>query len=175
MCKRVYQFIPWSRPSYTIAHHGPCSWHWRYWPGHAELRGYVFAPGRSRIERTKMLGPDEAKRMAKKVTLGTTEFPAITPLADAGEWREKFPLLMGYLCDPTYEDQTPRTAGRIFISAERGTWSIILKDPDAGIQLEVVVDKPTDMFPALEAALSSPTPPWRVDRWARTTVQRKKK
>lgn len=175
MCVKVCRFISWTRSHSVYGVYGPRAWYWRVWPTGTELRSRVYAPGTSWSAKHQLLGADEVSRMAKKVTLGTAEFPAVTPLADAGEWREKFPTLMSYLCDPTYEDQTPRTAGRLFISAERGTWSIVLKDPDQGVQLEVVVEVPTDMFPALEAALTSPTPPWRVDRWAQSRTQKKKK
>lgn len=105
--------------------------------------------------------------MAKKVDIASNGLPDLIPLADAGQWRDMYPLLAGYMTDSNYDDGSVRRPGRLFITAERGNWSATLKDPDQAIELTVATSRPEELWAALEAALSLPKPPWRADQWAK--------
>jgi len=104
--------------------------------------------------------------MAERVKLAEKGLPDLEPLAEAGEWLQKYPKLTGYLIDCAFTDGSPREPSKLFIAVMRGKWCVTLKEPNQGLQLEVVTDLPTDVFAALEAALSAERPPWRHDPWA---------
>lgn len=175
MCTRVARLWSWSRPAAFYAGYKLCHWYWRLWPHGTELRAFVMTRDRSSANVKKILATDEARRMAKRIEAAGGGLPALVPLADGGEWTQRYPLLTGYLVDSNYDDGSVRRPGRMFVTAERGSWTVTLKDPDAGIELTVSVDKPEEMLAALEAALSTPQPPWRVDPWAKPRAKPKAK
>lgn len=151
------------------------AWWWRYWPDHCELV--------ASLKRGRM-SPDEAvlgllavreSTMAKRIETTVQGLPNLEPLAHGGQWAAELPQLTAFMVDCNYDDGAPRKGGRLFISVERGSWVVVLKDQNQGLQLEIAVEKPEQMLHALEAALSSPSAPWRIDQWAKSRSTKQKK
>lgn len=80
----------------------------------------------------------------------------------------KFPLLAGYLADMYYEaddGQEPqqRQPSSLLIFPAAGCIRAILKDPSAGLQLRVQVDRWDDLLLTIELLLASSPTPWEPD------------
>lgn len=151
------------------------AWRWRLWPRSVELKGTMKVAGLGPAAVYLMLKAMGDADVAKKVVVSSAGLPNNEPLADGGTWLSTMPELVSHLVDPTYDDQTPRKTSRLFVVVERGQWVATLKDLNQGLILEVTVDKPEQLFPALEALLKSDRPPWRVDPWAKAQSFKKKK
>lgn len=90
---------------------------------------------------------------------------AAVPYAEGGDWVKAYPLLLGYMVDSAWPDGAHRAPGRLFLAPEGGQWVATLKEPTQGLILRVSVQYPAEAWPALEAALRLPAPPWQADPW----------
>lgn len=175
MAKKIARTFP--RKGYfdVIASGKVRAWRWRYWPSSVELKATMRYSGMSPRDVAFMLLGLGESHMARKVEVTKQGLPNLEPLADGGVWRKELPELTSHLVDPTYDDQSPRKVGKLFLQVERGMWVVTLKDMNQGLILEVTVERPEQAMQALEAALKQPQPPWRVDPWARPQANRRKK
>jgi len=151
------------------------AWHWRYWPDRCQLIASTRIGKCSPGEAVLMLLAVEKDQMAKRINVTATGLPSLEPLASGGKWQAELPALTSFLIDNHYDDGTTREPGKLFIAIERGMWVGTVKDPNQALELAVVVELPEQVLAALDAAIASPTAPWRVDKWAAARLKKPKK
>jgi hypothetical protein len=113
---------------------------------------------------------DNLKKPSSEAALKAGTFPH----ADPGMWSQMYPLLAAALVESAWEDGTPKLAGRVSYTPQRGRWCVTLKAPGTGLMLEVEVECPEDAPAALEAALKLDPSPWRPDPWEKVQQARRK-
>lgn len=105
-------------------------------------------------------------RMPKKPETGDSIVGKPTG-AVPGTVLKKFPTLMGYLCDATWEGTDEKREFSYLIIRPGATyWSAILKDPATCAQLKALCSSWDDVLPTLEGLLASKSCPWEADPYA---------
>jgi len=71
-----------------------------------------------------------------------------------------------HLAVRAWDDGTPRTPGSAILRTDNAHWKLILKEPDAKLQLPLVASTIDDLFALAALALEGEEAPWEHDRWA---------
>jgi hypothetical protein len=115
--------------------------------------------------------------MKKRIPLaGGDESPATLTLAPLDTVLfQKLPNLMSHLCVVRFEDGTPRRPGKLMLESHGASFKVILKEPDA--DLEMVLGGPTidDVFALVDLMLGAEKAPWVPDPWAANRRNGKRK
>lgn len=151
------------------------AWWWRYWPDRCQLMASCKIGKCSPADAVLLLLAVERSIVAKRISMSPAGLPSKEPLALRGFWEKELPELASFMVDSHYDDGSPRQAGKLFIAIQNGMWVATLKDPNQGLELSVMVVAPEQIMQALDAALSSTAPPWRVDQWAAGRSKKVKK
>jgi hypothetical protein len=72
-----------------------------------------------------------------------------------------------------YDDGTPRRPGSLYLTTVGSAYKVVLKDPDAGAQLQVIGDNADNAFAAATLLLESEDAPWEIDPWAKQVKGKK--
>lgn len=71
-----------------------------------------------------------------------------------------------HLAVTRWDDGTPRTPGSAIIRTDGSHWKLILKEPDAKLQLPLVASTIDDLLCLAALTLEGEEAPWETDRWA---------
>lgn len=71
-----------------------------------------------------------------------------------------------HLCVNQLVDGTPRTPGTAFIKTDSNLWKVVLKEPDAKLQLCVAGTTLDDTLALASLLLETDAAPWETDKWA---------
>ena len=82
------------------------------------------------------------------------------------KFQKAYPTVWDYVVQSKWDDGTPRETGSIMIFVQDGCFKGMLRDKDAGCVLWVAAPSIFGVLEAMEAAVSSPTADWRMDRQA---------
>lgn len=80
------------------------------------------------------------------------------------EAAKRWPLLLAYLTQDKWDDNTPRQPSSLLLFGDGGLIKLMLRDRDAALCCWVACPTLSDGFDAMEAALGDPGTDWRVDR-----------
>ena len=96
--------------------------------------------------------------------------------AEKGELAKKFPELLSWLCDATYEGGAAMGMTCLQLRRHAAMMRAALKIQDQGGLVLEVVDKSVERaLASLEAMLAAPVVPWQIDRFPLGGVVEKKK
>jgi len=65
-----------------------------------------------------------------------------------------------------FESGKPRTPGTAILKTDGASWKIVLKEPDAKLQLQLVATTIDDLLALAALALEGEEAPWEHDKWA---------
>jgi len=99
---------------------------------------------------------------ASEVTANTSPVPS-----NLGSWGKRYPNLTERLYATMYEGGKRRTPSRLSLEFKNGMWVGTLVENDTGLMIQVEVESPDDLVPALEGVLAAPTQPWQHCPWAK--------
>lgn len=81
---------------------------------------------------------------------------------------DSFPELWDFLTSPVSPDGDKRPGGKLSLSCEQGTWSLVLSDPLTSLYACLSSPDLDDLILMAEARLSESTMPWRTSQYARS-------
>ena len=82
--------------------------------------------------------------------------------------------LVAHCAVTRYDDGDVRQPGSMIIKTQGAAWVIVLKDPDAAAQLQVIGQTLDEALELAAMLLDSDEAPWEEDRWAKSRQPRKK-
>jgi len=87
----------------------------------------------------------------------------------------QFPHLVEHLTARQYDDGSPRSPGRIMWDTVGSMFRLVAKEPDAGMQLPVIMMSMDDAFVQLELLLGTDEAPWEPDPFAKSKPAQNRK
>jgi len=87
----------------------------------------------------------------------------------------QFPALVAHLVTSRFDDGTPRTPGTMLVKTMGSSWVVVLKEPDAALQMQVMAQTVDDVMELAELLISGDKAPWETDRWQQDRNKREKK
>jgi len=73
--------------------------------------------------------------------------------------------LVEHLAVNRWEDGTPRTPGLVILRTDGALWKVVLKEPDAALQLQIVGSTLDDTLSLASLLLEGDSAPWEHDKW----------
>ena len=146
--------------------------HWKPFAGiwlHAERVGDDSAEPHTITLRSDY--PMAVKKRQPKDLTGTG-LPSASPTSVL---LAKLPALREWLTATTYEDGTARNPGKLSVETYGVTWSILLRDPDAGLRLNVRAPELDKALLLVEQLLGVEEAPWERDEWLTAQLAKKGK
>jgi len=89
--------------------------------------------------------------------------PTATQAGPVCKWLKPYPTVASYLLDLQYSDDptVSREPSTMFLKYQGGDLMCWFGDPSTEAQVRIVVPSLSELFPALELALSSANCPWQ--------------
>lgn len=85
----------------------------------------------------------------------------------------RLPNLLSHCAVVRYDDGTPRMPGMLMLKTLGASWVVVLKDQDAGLQMQCVATSVDDALALADLQAGSDEAPWEVDPWAQKRAQGK--
>lgn len=87
----------------------------------------------------------------------------------------RLPNLVAHCCVTRYDDGDPRSPGLLMIKTQGSSWVVVVKEPDAAVQMQCLGASLDDALALCDLLLGSDDAPWEVDQWAAKRNTGKKK
>lgn len=114
--------------------------------------------------------------LVKRRTPRETDVAAVTSLVErASKVLGTMPHLVDHLSVTRYDDGSARTPGTMIVKTMGSVWVLVLKEPDAGLQMQVTGTSIDDALVLADMLLGAEDAPWETDRWATGQKNGKKK
>lgn len=86
-----------------------------------------------------------------------------------------YPAIMAHLATTRLDDGSARTPGTLLLRTAGSSWTLMAKEPDECLQMQVHGQTLDDVFVLLELLLSAEKAPWEPDPWAKARQGKSKK
>jgi len=112
--------------------------------------------------------PVEAVLVKRKSTLPATPEGKVQHLAamETKMWHG-MPNILAHIAVVKYDDGGVRLPGMMMIKTLGASWVVVLKDQDAGLQMQCLGNTLDDALALAELQLGSDEAPWEHDPWAK--------
>jgi len=87
----------------------------------------------------------------------------------------QFPAIVAHLAVTRFDDFTARTPGTMMVKSMGSSWVVVLKEPDAALQMQVMGQTLDDTLALAELLLSGDKAPWEPDPWQKQRNTKSKK